>query len=210
MNEYLNKTIREAIKRNLKEMALRFSNQLTKKETMKKSDLKTGMIVEFRDKFHIEDLTLIWERNEKPELNKWYKNGNGATMFYYDGKLSGRYGINANGNWSNDIDAAYDNNLTLATDDEVKEMLIKEAKKRYDKNIIKCLHGYLDSSIDNIGQWEFEKNVLRYYGLDKGCGCVFDNGKWAEIIKVEKPFMELDGIEYSKDTIRSIIKKATK
>ncbi len=76
---------------------------------------------------------LIWERKPQIELNKWYYTTSGCLFFITKiecYKVYG-YGFGSSGTWYNDAYVCDTDQIKrLATDDEVKEMLIKEAKKR--------------------------------------------------------------------------------
>ncbi len=123
---------------------------------------------------------------EKPKLiNKWYKTkdwGNtdfGALIFiteFKESSVSG-YGFNAIG-WNNQNDTWAKKNFTIpATDKEVEQALIPEAKKKG--------HNYCN--------WRFKDNVLSgTNGCLHGGGAVwrdniFKDGIWAEIIKDKVP-----------------------
>jgi len=68
--------------------------------------------------------------------------------------------------------------LTLATDKEVEQALIKEAKKRgFKKGVYsKCLWNKITKKLEQ-GGFHNDRNELWFCGAH-----IFDNGKWAEII----------------------------
>ena len=73
----------------------------------------------------------------------------------------------------------------LATEEEVSEALINEAKKRGFNNIgdlkIKNTHG----GISNDFYYDYKSNTLQLDGA-----IIFNNGKWAEIIEQSEPTKE--------------------
>jgi len=106
---------------------------------------------------------------------------------------SDSYGINHAGEWSNILHSYKSYNYIQATDKEVEEMLINEAKKR----------GFVEG-VKYISAWndvvcEYSKNLI--YDSVKNClsgyngnNCIFQNGKWATIIEQHKE-MTLSEIE---------------
>ena len=103
----------------------------------------------------------------------------------------------------------YIENCRHATEQEIKDHLVKEAEKRGFKEGIKWKNPLFDwDCVDtNIAGRDFKydrNNDQLYFGGNT----VYYNGKWAEIIK-EEPICTIDGVEYSESTLRSIIKKAT-
>lgn len=134
---------------------------------------------------------------EQFEVGKWYKIDD--CIFHctniYDKNLYG-YGL-FNGVWEiredtnsaccacNDI--AAEDRLTLATESEISEALIKEAKKRGFKEGVKITREWSDdciceTSFGNYGYY-MVGNSLELEGRK-----IFNNGKWAEIVE-EKPTM---------------------
>ena len=73
------------------------------------------------------------------------------------------------------------NTLTPATDKEVEEALIKEAKKRgFKEGVVVVSKGYNDTVFD--GEFRFEewhKNTLDSFNT----GDIFKDGKWATIVE---------------------------
>lgn len=131
----------------------------------------------------------IKELKNKPkfEVNRWYKIDGEPFMKYLVEHLSENdnkgYGLNRYGEWS-------DNDFGLssckpATPEEVKAALVKEAEKRgYRKDVdVKSLM-YAKGKIDsNIFSFDITKHNTRLYIGKNGQFNIFDNGKWAEIIK---------------------------
>jgi len=160
------------------------------------------------------------------EVGKWYKNkgciacfeGNGADGYGFNRKNEWR---GKGSQWFKGSDGSYIfegyllfKDWTLATDKEVEEALIKEAKKRGFKEGV-CINNVMNGMLGNIKEGvEFSYNNVtnRLYLID----CVYDNkanygssavnnkytifnnGKWAEIIEDKVPEingckMEVDG-----------------
>lgn len=73
----------------------------------------------------------------------------------------------------------------IPTEKLTSEMLLAEAKWRYPVGTkFKCLHNCSGGpvvSLDEIRGDSF--NCIRWHGKDEGCGCLYDNGKWAEIVQ---------------------------
>lgn len=135
-------------------------------------------------------------KKECPELFKsksgWYKTsseGDEKWLVFYDYENKKRYGFNSNGEWFEDGYYMVKRHTLdyLAEEDEVKKALIKEADKRGFKIGVKydsLMHDSFicenNTTIDHI-----------YYSEHKNClysvrGVIFDNEKWAEIIKETK------------------------
>lgn len=131
------------------------------------------------------------------EIGKWYKDQLGG-FWYYEGKSESKlnpdkaYGIAYDGDWmdSDERNFREGKSLTPATDKEVEEALIKEAKKRGFKEGVKInnLHeaGY-GNKIPLGGNLNFNPttNSLRTDRCDGRTGIlplIFHKGKWAEII----------------------------
>ena len=122
------------------------------------------------------------------EVGKWYKLDRlGKFMFYYDGKYSDDknklFGFNLKGEWSNSLEFHIGDETTLATNQEVKDALIIEAKKRYKTgDLVYDLSFAKTKSSLNI-----QRDIMHYYpetdymffnGLK-----MYEKGKWAEIIE---------------------------
>jgi len=138
---------------------------------------------------------------ECPELFKhktgWYKDKNEENkvwLIYKDFENNIMYGFDANGDWyyAKFILEVNIENEYLASEEEVKEALIKEAKKRGFKEGIKfksvkrVLHGgEITKSIEKT----FIRPIFVHYPshnetsvLNNGTDAIFYNGNWAEII----------------------------
>ena len=111
-------------------------------------------------------------------VGKWYKSG--KCLFNYQ-KNSNVYGffrlnewLDLNWNW-------YDTTARLATDEEVKQALIKEAKKRgFKKGVMVRCEGYNDAIFDG----EFRFGMFKGGVLDGiNIGDIFKDGVWATIVE---------------------------
>ena len=72
--------------------------------------------------------------------------------------------------------------MTPATDKEVEEALIKEAKKRYKNSQAKCLHDASDYNSKEEYEINHESDGCLRFKNNTGVGCLFSMGKWATII----------------------------
>ena len=111
-------------------------------------------------------------------VGKWYKEA--GCLFNYQYGLN-IYGFFSDGVWTDRGWSWYDTVSTPATDKEVEEALIKEAKRRGFKEGIEFKSVSSGNSIERV------YDVFSYYSKqDQLCsagGSVFIGGKWAEIIK---------------------------
>jgi hypothetical protein len=117
-------------------------------------------------------------------VGKWYRsNGNlFNVMSVMNNTWCLCYGFDSDG-WLYESKRCINNlySVTLATDKEVEEALIKEAKKKGLKPLNhRCIKDGLIWN-DNIGgKYEFD---LIYNTLDIGASCAFKDGKWATIVE---------------------------
>ena len=123
-------------------------------------------------------------------VGKWYKSRSCLFNYQKHGNVYGFFGDGVwnNGNWSWD-----DTIAKPATDKEVEEALIKEAKNRGFKigvKFIKLSNGVVQT-VDGLPYFEYgrvavESPKTEWSSVYKG-GCsnpsIFDNGKWAEIVE---------------------------
>lgn len=119
------------------------------------------------------------------EVGKWYKHkysdcdylinyqGNGLGHGFFNGTYSenwcfGKQRINEG--------------AELATKEEIETALSNEAKSKYKGKKVKCLHFATKKLFNDIVDLKFQEDgCLRAY-TNNDCLCLFDNGKWAEII----------------------------
>lgn len=138
----------------------------------------------------------------KLEVGKWYKNRYGSIVCY-QGESKG-FGCTRSGRWCYNAVWGFNSdhyNWTQATDKEVEEMLIKEAKKRG------FVEGVMfDCVVSNRTKCELKTTVWQYFEernlfSTNYSQYIFNNGKWATII--EEP-LELTVEEISKKYGREI------
>lgn len=126
----------------------------------------------------------------KPEVGKWYKHKNNEypNWLIYLNENGDVYGFDINGKWIICISSIdyIRRHCVPATDKEVEEALIKEAKRRgfkdgvYIKGIVSGSDCYLKGDFEYL-----EKNNVLWFGIDNNGYDLFKNGKWAEIVKDE-------------------------
>ena len=114
------------------------------------------------------------------KIDEWYFNGNGKTLFCYNGTNNKRYGFNSSGIWSIGIGCAYDSTLKKATHQEVEQALIEEAKRRGFKEGVKVSRSWVAVEIAKIKYNNFI--LLDNITLLLDDSQIFHNGEWAEII----------------------------
>jgi hypothetical protein len=150
-------------------------------------------------KKQLNDISDKIKQLEKPqfEVNKWYKHSSPekekiliyATDLYNDGWFN-CFGWNICGDWISSPARSYNNNGYIpATDKEVEEALIAEAKKRGFKEGVKINREHFKLVNYNTivdGERYGNNYDAEYNGLSFGGVYVFENGKWAEIVKEEK------------------------
>jgi len=129
------------------------------------------------------------------EVNRWYKADSGGLWFIeklLDNGSEISYGFGSTGNFYESSKRCKSLNYTLATESEVKEALINEAKKRGFKEGVSIDNSnlnYNDCGVGNI----ISKNVGFYYQKDNTLWikstsdysanrCIFKNGTWATIL----------------------------
>jgi len=118
------------------------------------------------------------------EVGKWYKYND--TLFNYQ-KNGNIYGF-LRGVWKNDNNWFWNNSIgvELATPQEIQDALEKEAVRRYKIN---------DSVFDNwsnckcrinqLTRFDFSYNSLFVLNENNSKTCLFYNGIWATIIKIQ-------------------------
>ena len=134
-----------------------------------------------------------WKQNieqEFPKLfkseelyNGWYKDSqNEWCMFFQDGMME--YGFNTHGNWREDMKHFYSpfHSDYKATDQEVEEALIKEAKKRGFKEGVR-----IEPPVSHLKKGVLRDDGRGFYFFNKmssfwfGGSMLFKEGKWATI-----------------------------
>ena len=152
----------------------------SRKEFIKKAhsaaciDWKTNIEKEFPKLF----------KKDKTPYGWYFASDSKVFLYYFDGNTI-TYGFNWVGGFSDNLMVSGKHGIK-ATDKEVEEALIKEAKKRGFKEGVKYenylgSNGFIKdscwkfiSSLNTLSQENNKGNNLHY---------IFDKGKWAEIIK---------------------------
>ena len=163
---------------------------------MKKYELTQEQINQLAEKKHAKELLkeFIPEAFEnESEVGKWYISEH--YLVYYLGNYKCNCIKLRDGEWIDNVYHSPYNHLRsyrLATEEEVREALINEAKKRGFNNIsdlkIKNIYGGISNglvTITNDFYYEYESNTLRLDGA-----IIFNNEKWAEIIEQSEPTKE--------------------
>lgn len=123
----------------------------------------------------------------KMEVGKWYRRGL-ELLVWNNGGLT--YGFNSFGNYSTSYVFIDYTNAVLATEEEVKEALKKEARRRGFKEGVKIGKSMLSDDYNHnniLTSDELYFNELHDYGyIWIGNVLIYDNGKWAEIIQEPK------------------------
>ena len=118
-------------------------------------------------------------------VGKWYRDGDFLQCFTgeFGNKVS--YGFNPCGNFSNSIGLHKEDKYTPATDKEVEEALIKEAKKRGFKEGVTFKSKWMSNTEKLFdGNFLFDREFELCYRNNNGIWyTLFENGNWAEIVK---------------------------
>ena len=163
---------------------------------MKKYELTQEQINQLAEKKHAKELLqefLPEAFENKLEVGKWY------ISEYYLVYYLGNYKCNciefSDGKWIENVHhslSCHLKNYRLATEEEVKEALINEAKRRGFKNVgdlkIKNTYGGISNgycTINNDFYYDYISNTLQLDGA-----IIFKDGIWAEIIEQSEPTQE--------------------
>lgn len=136
----------------------------------------------------------VFEAN--PIIGKWVKGDDSPFMGVilqeeFSETMKG-YGVDYLGNWKDELNLYGDDwsCFKLATPEEVKAMLLKEAEKRgYKEGVkLKSMNDWdTDDTFHGCGNFYIESNTL--YD-SSGYGVIFKEGKWAEIINENNEILE--------------------
>jgi hypothetical protein len=138
----------------------------------------------------------------KPEFKAgWYKNtviDLEDILIYWDEEKKSLYGFDTSGNWFDDEQYGFHEDYDIpATDKEVQEALIEEAKRRGFKEGVTCRFN------GETFKLELKDFYIEGITLDGTAGfrdaygnVVFKDGKWAEIIKTK---VIINGYEMNQD-----------
>jgi len=141
-----------------------------------------------------------WQLYKEPkfEVGKWYEAGvSGAIVLVLEDNMGvGFIGLNEKHWGEYSFHKTCRSNWKLANPDKVKELLLKEANRRYkvgDK--FKCVNNNEESYnyLNYFTVGNINSNSKRIYTGELGGGFLFKDGKWAEIVKPK--FTTADGVD---------------
>ena len=169
---------------------------------MKKYELTQEQINQLAEKKYAKELLqefLPEAFENKLEVGKVYKYpslGGGKFMFKFNEFGINNYGFNIIGEWSDNL-GVWKNKVNLyeeATKEEWLEALKEEAIKRGFKNVGELSLKLVSGAMFKKGSFVTTNNNFRYISVENMLYLdgveIFYNGKWAEIIKEEKPTQE--------------------
>ena len=167
---------------------------------MKTFELTQEQINQLAEKKHAKELLkeFIPEAFEtKLEVGKWYKlKDNPKILALYDCFKHNRpyaYIFNEKGDYQYRIEFSLFELPTyweLATEEEVIEALINEAKKRGYKEGVRCLIKEIRTIETNDFEFKLEYNTLGIKRKNGNADIIFRSGKWSEIIEEMEPTKE--------------------
>ena len=166
---------------------------------MKKYELTQEQINQLAEKKHAKELLqkFIPEAFEtKRIVGKWYidnKYPKCIINYQRTDKNKYNYGFGLYGSFSNKLGNYGNERLRLATEEEVSEALINEAKKRGYKEGVRCQFGLIKEirTIEtNDFEFKLEYNTLGIKRKNGNADIIFRSGKWAEIIEETEPTKE--------------------
>jgi hypothetical protein len=148
------------------------------------------------------------------EVGKWYKNKFNSALCYCINKELNGYGFSAYNDWVNDciwLKSQPELNWIEATEQEATERLIEEANRRgYVLGNHKCLrHSFLTyiEGFDTHFFFRQKDNTLWIEKRGNRANCVFENGKWADIIDEKAEVKEtIARLESELETLKKQVK----
>lgn len=153
-------------------------------------ELRDGYLkVQYDDKkwSTLDNVTTKEPQEFKFEVGKWYKHKNLNTVILYKSNKDENVGFDNGFNWREDFQMEYLDNWKLANTKEIKELLLKEANRRFPigtKYKSLCENEFLDKV------FTVKESILQIYYVDtvfsESFGFVYDEGKWAEIVGEDK------------------------
>ena len=174
---------------------------------MKTFELTQEQINQLAEKKHAKELLqqFIPEAFEtKLEVGKWYKlKSHPKILALYDCFKHYRpyvYIFNEKGDYEYRVEFSLFESPTsweLATEEEVSEALINEAKKRGYKEGVKCKFGIIEdirTLETNDFEFKLEYNTLVIKRINGNADIIFRNGKWNEIIEEEPTKEEINRV----------------
>ena len=162
---------------------------------MKTFELTQEQIDRLAEKKHAKELLqqfLPEAFENKLEVGKWYISEH--YLAYYLGDYKCNCIKLSDGAWFENMHHSLSGHLKsykLATEEEVREALINEAKKRGYKEGVKCKFGIIEDirTIEtNIFDWNGKYLFVRC--INGNADIIFRSGKWAEIIEQSEPTKE--------------------
>ena len=129
----------------------------------------------------------------KLEVGKWYKDNKYPKCiinYQITDENKYNYGFGLYGSFSNKLGNFGNERLRLATEEEVSEALINEAKKRYSNKKVRCLDTNNIIEID-FNEFTYYEDVNGLYAFDNDLETeieIFKDGIWAEIIEETNTF----------------------
>ena len=171
---------------------------------MKTFELTQEQINQLAEKKHAKELLqkFIPEAfKTKLEVGRWYKSKNKSkkTLFFTNKEKCDYdvgYGFDFIGKYYGadfNLEGSDAEDFELATEEEVREALINEAKKRGYKEGVKCKFGIIEEirTIEtNYFVFKLEYNTLGIKLKNGNADVIFRSGKWAEIIEQSEPTKE--------------------
>lgn len=140
---------------------------------------------------------VIEEQSDSDKLipNRWYtlkEDADSILIFVKDSEdASNNFGFFRDGSWFKNTNRGWSytyepQHWREATQEEVQEAMINHFKQNYHGNYSKCLHSCTDyEAQENYElEWDTYGQCLRYY-LKPGVGCVYENGRWADLLTVD-------------------------
>lgn len=129
--------------------------------------------------------------------NRWYtlkEDADSILIFVKDSEdTSNNYGFLRDGSWFENLDSGWSyttrpQKWREATQEEVQKAMINHFKKIYHGNFTECLHNCSNyrAQEDYELDWCKIRQCLRYTLKEGGVGCVYDRGRWADLITVDR------------------------
>ena len=161
-----------------------------------------------------------WKVETILEKNKWYKNKEYGNLVFYHSNKEDNYGFSFHQKlWSNNLHFVLDNTWLPSSEEEVKEALIAEAKRRGYKEGIHISWGKRKGIIKSDFYWATGSDCLSVRvnltsKKDENPNLpIMLNGKWAEILSntnekiLEKNSNNRKGVGTIKSRVEMILRK---
>tara|TARA_R110002051_G_scaffold170813_1_gene241353 strand:- start:276 stop:1088 length:813 start_codon:yes stop_codon:yes gene_type:complete len=136
------------------------------------------------------------------QVGKWYKHKSHKMLINIANiEKEKAYGFDTRGRWTNLSDGWGFTDVIEATEKEVESALLKEAEKRG------FIEGVTVKSVNSTSHifilkdfWHIDSDGAIWFNGRKQNGTIYKNGKWAEIVKVEKTYKRGQRFEVSGET----------